>query len=228
MSPPFTTEEFLAVFAAYNAAIWPVQIVAFSAGLLAVAALWLKWLRGNWLIPGFLALFWACNGVGYHFLFFSTINPLAKGFAILFVLQAILFAMSAVSASKPTFGFQADVRSWTGIAVIFYALLIYPILGVRAGHGLMAGPMFGVAPCPTTIFTIGMLLLARGQWVLWLSIIPILWSLIGLAAALQLNIPEDLGLTVAGIFLTAVLVFDSKRMRSNSQLATISPDSIEL
>jgi hypothetical protein len=46
---------------------------------------------------------------------------------------------------------------------IIYALLIYELLGYWAGHGLMAGPMLRVAPCPTTIFTIGVLLLARGS-----------------------------------------------------------------
>ena len=85
------------------------------------------------------------------------------------------------------------------MSFIVYALLIYELLGCWAGHGLMAGPLFGVAPCPTTIFTIGMLLLARGGWVVWLSIIPLLWSLVGLAAALQLGIPEDFGLPRASI-----------------------------
>ena len=70
----------------------------------------------------------------------------------------------------------------------------------------MAGPMFGVAPCPTTIFTIGVMLIARGIWVIWLSIIPFLWSLIGLAAAIQLGIPEDLAMPVAGAVLAAVLL----------------------
>jgi hypothetical protein len=65
--------------------------------------------------------------------------------------------------------------------------------------------MFGVAPCPTTIFTIGMLLLARGRWIAWLSIIPFLWSLVGLAAALQLGIPEDFVLPLAGVVLMIVL-----------------------
>jgi len=76
------------------------------------------------------------------------------------------------------------------VSFIIYALLIYPILGIWAGHGLMAGPMPGVAPCPTTIFTIGMLLLARGGLVPWLAVVPILWSLVGLAAALQLGAPR--------------------------------------
>ena len=75
----------------------------------------------------------------------------------------------------------------------------------------MAGPMFGVAPCPTTIFTIGMLLLARGKWVARLSIIPILWSLVGLAASWQLGIPEDFGLPVVGICLVIALILEKPR-----------------
>ena len=119
------------------------------------------------------------------------------------------------------------MRSWAGGALIFYAFLIYPILGMRAGHGLMAGPMFGVAPCPTTIFTIGLLLLARGKWVPWLSIIPILWSLVGLAAALQLGIPEDFGLPVAGVLLAIMLALDGFKMRRDKQMTAASAGSLE-
>jgi Family of unknown function (DUF6064) len=214
LNPPFTIEEFLGVFAAYNTAIWPLQIVAYCAGLLAVAGLWLKRLRNGWLIPAVLAMLWACNGIGYHFLYFSTINLLAYGFAAFFVLQAILFAASATTVNRIWFDVDSDLRSGAGLAFVLYALLIYPVLGMLAGHGLMAGPMFGVAPCPTTIFTIGMLLLARGTWVPWLSVIPFLWSLVGLAAALQLGIPEDLGLPVAGLMLLIALARGSHRKRA--------------
>jgi hypothetical protein len=48
--------------------------------------------------------------------------------------------------------------------------------------------------------TWGGLLIARGTWVIWLSITAFLWSLIGLAAAIQLGIPEDLAMPVAGRF----------------------------
>jgi hypothetical protein len=54
------------------------------------------------------------------------------------------------------------------------------------------------------MLTIGMLLLARGRPVRWLAIIPVLWSLVGLAAAFQLGIPEDFGLPIAGIVLVIV------------------------
>lgn len=211
MIAPFTVEQFLEVFAAYNAAIWPAQIVAYGLGLVAFAVLWAKWPLASRLILSILALMWLLNGIGYHFLFFSAINPAAKLFAGFFVLQALLFAGCAVPAKGVSFQIERKFTSAAGITVIVYAMLIYPILGIWAGHGLMAGPMFGVAPCPTTIFTIGMLLLARGKWVARLSIIPILWSLVGLAASWQLGIPEDFGLPVVGICLVIALILEKPR-----------------
>jgi Family of unknown function (DUF6064) len=223
VSVPFTIEQFLGVFVVYNAAIWPLQIIGYGFGGGAVAALWLHGLRSGKLILTILALMWAVNGIGYHFIFFSTINPAAKLFALVFVLQAILLAAAAVAAPDFSFRCSRDWRSVGGVSAMIYAMLIYPVLGIVAGHGLMAGPMFGVAPCPTTIFTIGMLMLARGRWVKWLAIIPLLWSLVGLAAALQLGIPEDFGLPVAGLFLLIVLVHDAVRGRLKLKVAARDP-----
>lgn len=202
MTAPFTIAEFLGVFVAYNAAIWPAQIAVYVLGAVAVAALWLKLPR---LILAILALMWLGTGIGYHYLFFASINPAAPLFAGFFVLQAVLFAACAVAPRKLSFCIGRDLRTGAGLASIFYAMIIYPALGFWAGHGFMAGPMFGVAPCPTTIFTIGMLLLARDRAVFWLSVVPILWSIIGLAAALQLGMFEDFALPVAGLLLLLVL-----------------------
>ncbi len=208
MTAPFTIEQFLEVFVTYNTAIWPMQVAALLLGLIAITALWREWPIAARLIPAILALMWAVNGIGYQFLFFTTINPAATVFAVFFVAQAILFAISAISATSLRFETGRDFRTLIGAGCIIYAMAIYPIIGIWAGHGLMEGPMFGVAPCPTTIFTIGILLLARGKWVVWLSVIPILWSVVGLAAALQLGIPEDFGLPVAGGALFVFLVVD--------------------
>lgn len=205
MTAPFTTVQFLGVFLAYNAAIWPIQILTLGLGLSVVFALLARHQRAALLIPSVLALMWALNGIGYHFLFFSRINPIAKVFAAAFVLQAMLFAAAAHAPGDLTFRVRCDLGSAAGLSLVAYALMIYPLLGYLAGHGLMAGPMFGVAPCPTTIFTLGLLLSARGKWVVWLSVIPVLWSIVGLTAALQLGIPEDFGLPVAGAGLVIAL-----------------------
>ena len=39
--------------------------------------------------------------------------------------------------------------------------------------------MFGVTPCPVTIFTFGLFLLTVRRFSYWLLIIPFVWSLIG-------------------------------------------------
>jgi hypothetical protein len=205
MNPPFTVEAFLAVFAAYNAAIWPIHFVAYGLGAVVVWALFAPAQGRMRLALAALAVLWAVTGIGYHLMFFARINPIAPVFAAFFVVQAGLFAASAAWPADLRFRLARDFRSAAGLGVIIYAVAIYPVLGIWAGHGLMAGPMFGVAPCPTTIFTIGILLIAQGRWVLWLSVIPILWSLIGLAAALQLGIPEDLAMPLAGCVLAGTL-----------------------
>ena len=120
---------------------------------------------------------WAFTGIGYHLAFFARINPLAPVFAGFFVVQAILFLVAAIRPGDLRLSTALALPSVLGLAIIFYAMAVYPVLGSWAGHGGMAGPMFGLAPCPTTIFTLGLLMIARGRWVVWLSIIPVLWSL---------------------------------------------------
>ncbi len=220
LDPPFTVAQFLGVFVDYNAAIWPLQIVAYGLGVLAVVGLWLSGTLAIQVILAVLAFMWAVNGVGYHFLFFAEITPLARVFAAFFVLQSILFATSIMVPNDLRFETRPSFRSAAGLFFIVYAMLFYELLGYWAGHGLMAGPLFGVAPCPTTIFTIGMLLLARGKWVALLSIIPLLWSLIGLAAAIQLGIPEDAGLPAAGIALAIALITGMNGARRDGAVTT--------
>jgi hypothetical protein len=103
------------------------------------------------------------------------------------------------------FEWVGGLRGLAAWALITYAAVIYELLGYVAGHGLMNGPLFGIAPCPTTIFTVGVLLVTRGRLALLLSIIPVLWALIGTSAALFLGVPEDLGLAVSVIVLLAVV-----------------------
>jgi integral membrane sensor domain MASE1 len=58
---PFTIEQFLGVFVAYNCAIWPIQILAYGLGLIAVSAHWFRTALVAQLILSILALMWAVN-----------------------------------------------------------------------------------------------------------------------------------------------------------------------
>jgi len=217
MTLPFDTQQFLAVFAAYNAAIWPAQIGAYALGLFALAALFMPHPLRERAILAFLAAMWAWNGLVYHLAFFAPINSAAYGFAALFVLQAMLFASYSLKLNDMRFVVGGGWQSIVALAFIVYALLIYPVLGVIAGHGLMRGPLFGVAPCPTTIFTIGLLLLGHGRSVRWLAAIPLAWAAIGTSAAVLLGIPEDFGLGVAGAMLAVSLAVAAITVKSHAR-----------
>jgi Family of unknown function (DUF6064) len=208
MGLPFTTGQFLAVFAAYNAAIWPLQIAAYALGALVLIAVFWRSAFAARLILLVLALMWAVNGILYHFLFFAPINPAAKMFAALFLLQAALFAACALKDKSLRIQIHRDLRAGAAIVILAYSMIVYEALGLAAGHGLMAGPLFGVAPCPTAIFTIGLLILMRGRVVKWLAVIPLIWAVIGTSAAVLLGIREDLGLAAAGIALVIFLILD--------------------
>lgn len=200
---PFTADQFFAVFAAYNQALWPLPVAAYLAGLCAVAVLLRPSRVSAGVIAGVLALFWAVNGLGYHLSWFAGINPAARLFSAAFVLQALLLALAPLAAPSLRFELRADARSALGIAMVGYAMVLYPVLGSLAGHVWPAVPVFGIAPCPTTIFTIGLLLLAPWRIARWLLVVPVMWSAVGGSAAVLLGVPQDFGLFAAGL---AVLV----------------------
>lgn len=203
---PFTTEQFFEVFARYNQAIFPWQIIAVLAGVLVVALLWRDSRSATAGVLLVLAAMWLVNGIGYHWLHFAPINPVARLFAAAFVAEALLLGWAAVSRPKLRLTPGRGLVSFLGLACIAFAILIYPALGWLAGHRYPAVPMFGVAPCPTTIFTVGVLL--QGQWreVRWLLVIPGLWAAIGGSASVLLGVPQDTVL-VATLGLLVVLAW---------------------
>lgn len=200
---PFSRADFFAVFVQYNAAIWPAQVLACAAALLCLYLLMRRSPITDRVTLVVLAAMWAVNGIGYHGLFFSVINPAAYLFAAFFVAQAVCLAVFAVLGTEVNFAMRRDGRTAAGLLLIVFAIVLYPLWGMIAGHRFPAMPLLGTAPCPTTIFTIGLLLLGRWAVVRWLLPIPLLWSAIGGTAAFLLGVPQDLGLVAAGM--TAVV-----------------------
>lgn len=222
MNPPFTAEQFLDVIARYNAGVWPMPVVFYLvAAALIVLAVRSSRAGDRW-ISGILAFLWAWMGVVYHWGYFTAINPAAWAFGALFVLQAAAFLAAGFRGDGLSFRFRPDGYGITGAVMIVYALLAYPVLGALAGHGYPRGPTFGL-PCPTGIVTFGILLWASRRVPLWLLVIPVAWSLLGVTAAIRFGIVEDYGLVVAGV-LGAVLVFLKNRRVAEpreTELATV-------
>ena len=160
-----------------------------------------------------LSFFWLWMGIFYHLVFFTAINKAAYLFGGVFIVQGILFLIYGVFQNKFLFHFQKDMFGITGICLILFALVIYPILGLFFGHIYPSSPTFGL-PCPTTIFTFGILLLNEKKTPVLILVIPFVWSIIGFMAVFQFGILEDTGLILASL-LAMPLLFYKNTMLSN-------------
>lgn len=208
MQLPFTIDQFLGVFSDYNAAIWPAQIFLI---LLALAIILVSFRRRppSRAVASVLAFLWCWTGVVYHWLFFASIKSAAGLFGGLCVVQSILLLYFGVVRNSIRFRLRAGWRALLGFVLIFYALVAYPSIGYLLGHRYPANPTFG-APCPTTIFTIGLLLWMEPRTRWYVMVIPFLWSIVGFSAALSLGILEDIGLLVAGILGMGLALTDKR------------------
>lgn len=192
---PFTTEQFFSVFARYNEAFWPAPIVLTALAIAGVLLFRHARAESGRAIAALLAVLWTWTAVAYHWMFFSAINPAAWLFGALSLLGAASFLWVGVLRNgwRPN---AAGHRAALGWLLVVLALVVYPILGSAFGHRYPAVPTFG-APCPVTIYTLGVLLLAGAPRVLY--VVPLLWAGIGSFAAIALSVPQDLGLLAAGL-----------------------------
>ena len=105
-------------------------------------------------IAGILAVMWLWTGIAYHGLSFSVVNKAAYLFAALFVYPGLLSHLSGrviviefVSVLRP------GAAAWAGAALVAYAADC--LSADWRGHRHIDTPrlpMFGVTPCPVTIF----------------------------------------------------------------------------
>ena len=198
---PFTTEQFLDVFEAYNLALANIQWVFWVPTVAAIALVaWpLAWSRRA--ISLILGAMWLWTGIVYHLYFFSAINPAAFLFGTVFIVQGLIFLLWS---GKPRFTMKFTPQSVFGAILLLYVLVIYPVLGEYLGHAYPRRPTFGT-PCPTTIFTFGLLMFLDRKPPLYVYAIPFLWSLLGATAAYLFGIYEDLGLLAAGLLGSSLL-----------------------
>ena len=202
---PFTAHQFFEIFAKYNAGVWPAQVVLTALALsVIVLVIRSRPTHGRW-IAAVLAVLWGWMAVAYHFTYFASINPAAWLFGALSLVGALWFAWVGVVKGQLHFTLSHGVRSWVGAALVVFALGVYPLLGYLLGHRYPAVPTFGL-PCPTTIFTIGVLLFAKAPVPRSTFIVPVLWALVGSTAAFALGVYQDLGLLVAGVVAVIAMI----------------------
>ena len=210
MRPPFSADRFFAVFVRYNEAVWPLQILLVTAAIVLVVVA-VSAPRRSRIVMGSLAALWAYAALAYHAAFFASLTPAGYLFAALFLAEGAVLAWHGLRTRRLHLAVPPDATARVvGGTLILYALIGYPVLASVAGQQYPAAPTFGV-PCPTAIFTLGIL-----TWCLrpvpWsVLVVPIAWSVIATVAAVAFGVVEDFALPVAAGLALAVLARPARR-----------------
>ena len=205
MQLPFTREQFFDLFVVYNETLWPAVVALWIASTVIVALRLSTRNQHDFWVSALLSAHWAWSALAYHVAFFTRINPAAWLFAALFLAQGVL--VFRVGIVERRLSFAPWGNAWAPLAwgLIAYSLA-YPAINAIDHRSLLRIPTFGL-PCPTTIFTAGVLMLATTRC--WsLSVVPLIWSAIGGSAAFLLGVYADVALPIAG---TALAVFSVRR-----------------
>jgi hypothetical protein len=98
------------------------------------------------------------------------------------------------------------------MVLLILSLLLYPTFAPLVGRAWRQAEVFGVAPDPTVIATIGLLLLAEGPPHWGLLAVPVLWCLVSGATLLAMGSPE--ASVLLPVALLAVVASTWSRRRS--------------
>jgi len=207
----FSSRTYYRLFELYNAEIWPGQVLAILMGL-AILALLRK--PGAWqgrTVSFLLAASWLWVAWAYHYSRYASINWVATYYAAAFELEA--FLLIAVGVGR-ALALRRPYRwsGWVGIGLVIFAVALQPLIGPLVGRSWSQVEIFGVAPDPTVVGTLGVLVLASG-WPKWLLLpVPILWCLVSGATTWVMQSP-DAALMPAAVALAIVAVGRSARSR---------------
>jgi len=209
MKLPFTPEQFFNVIENYNLSIFPFQLIITLLGIACLFLLHSKWSSKDKIIGIYLGALWIWIGTAYHFAFFASINKAAFLFGAIFILQGLLILYYSLIKNRLVFTSTFQVKDYLAYFLIFYGLIIYPIISYFVEGSLNMTIMMGL-PCPSTIFTFGLFMLSTNKFPKILLIIPTLWAFVGLSAAINIGVYQDIMILVAALVANIFLISRKK------------------
>jgi hypothetical protein len=205
MFESLTLERFLNYASRYNQDLYPAQYLMLGLGLIAILMVFFRTERSSRFISAILAFFYGWIGLQFYMVYFKEFMPIPFVFAILFIVQALIFILEGTVRNRISFRFKADLYGLTGALLIFYSIFGYQALEYIIGRGYPEILAFGMFPCPTVIFSLGILLWTEKKFPPYILIFPIINALSGFIPAFMIGIIEDIGLIISGLIVLTLL-----------------------
>lgn len=199
-----------------NVETWPLPALMLLAGLAAGLALARRAPgRGVVVVAALVAaLAWAVVAGVFHARRFAGIHWAAEAFALAFAAQALLWLVLARSLVALQ---GRGLRRAAGLAVLVLALAGWPLAGVLAGRPWTQAEVFGIAPEPTALAALGLLMRvqARDPAAAWrlalLWPLPLAWC--AWSALMRGAMDDPLAWALAAAVLLAPLAVVATRRR---------------
>ena len=213
-------DDFYRTLQSYNETFWPMIIITFLLGIVVVYLAARKSGSSSKVISAILSFLWIWSGIVFFIIYYGSMEVEFLGLVmpgvwylggVLFLFQGVLFLIFGVVKSQLSFRLGGDWLSVVGALMIVYAMVIYPVIGFLTGYGYPRYPVFGVAPCPLTIFSLGLFQWSDRKMPIAVVLIPFIWALMGIMPVLALNVWADIGELLSAIIgLPLVLYYNSK------------------
>jgi len=178
----FSSRSYYRLIESYNAAIWPAHFLALIAGVIVISAIARPRQNLQRSAALVLAAAWGWVAWAYHLERYAEINTAAPYFAAAFAMQALLLCWRAYRPVDATPAPQRVALGLTCLAIFAYPLLVL----ARDGGNWRQAEVFSIAPDPTVVATLGVLLAWRAPAIFWL--VPVLWCFVSGATLMELKI----------------------------------------
>ena len=207
---PFDAGSLFATIAYYHATFWPLPWLALAWGAVVIALSVTAASRAGLLL---LAVAWIWVGAAWHLATFAGINFAAPLYGAFFVLQGALLAWAA-ARGRLGLRYRGQVRDRIALALAVAALVGYPLLDRWSGIPWPAVRLPGADPCPTALFTLGILLLADRRSAAGLMVLPVLWTFVAGTTGWAVAIGRDQFLPLAGLVALVLALWPDRRAAS--------------
>lgn len=179
--------------------------------VLAIIALFMTYRKNDYsnrFISLTLTFLWFWVGLVFGILVFGPVPTVMAGieypgiwylFGGIFAIHGIILLYFGVIKGTVSYTWKPDSRHYIGLLLILYGLVFYPLVGILTGRVFLEYPIFGIAPCPVSVFTLGLLLWSDARPSLPIMTIPLFWGFMGIVPLLFYEVYADIGTILAAI-----------------------------
>jgi hypothetical protein len=206
----FAPRTYYRLFELYNDEVWPAQLAALALGVAIVVLLAGGGAWAGRAIVVILAGCWLFVAWTFHLERYATINWAATYFGAGFAIQALLLLWAGTVGGPLGLRLGEHATDRVGFGLFLFALAGQPVIGRLVGRPWTQAEIFGLAPDPTAVATLGVLLMAgRIPWLLFP--LPLLWCAITGATLWAMQAPDALVTPLAALVALAAAIWKAVR-----------------